>query len=141
MEFINNEEELTSLYRKLTPPLVTLLSGAPETQFLALRSAELILERRPEILRKDVKVFFCKYNDPLYVKVSKLEIIHKLATLDNLERILEELRESGNNLRENLANSTGMLPRLILYLFANQYEPLVGLQSILTLLQLNALMF
>ena len=100
MEFINNVEDLASLYRKLTPPLVTLLSGPPEIQFLALRSAELILERRPEILRKDVKVFFCKYNDPLYVKLSKLEIINKLATLDNLERILEELREWDKRLRE-----------------------------------------
>lgn len=72
---------------------MTLLSKPPEIQFVALRNAQLILERRPEILRNDIKVFFCKYNDPIYVKLAKLEVIVKLASESNIDKVLEELKE------------------------------------------------
>ena len=73
--------------------VVTLLSKSPELQFVAIRNAQLILEKRPEILRNDIKVFFCKYNDPIYVKLAKLEVIVKLANEDNIAKVLEELKE------------------------------------------------
>jgi len=76
---------------------VTLLSKPPELQFVALRNAQLILEKRPEILRNDIKVFFCKYNDPIYVKLAKLEVIVKLASEKNIDKVLEELKEYGHN--------------------------------------------
>jgi AP-2 complex subunit beta-1 len=40
-----------------------------------------------------VKVFFCKYNDPIYVKLSKLEIIYRLADKSNVTQVLTELQE------------------------------------------------
>jgi vesicle coat complex subunit len=46
------------------------------------------------VLRNDVKVFFCKYNDPIYVKLAKLEIIYRLANEKNVEQVLAELKES-----------------------------------------------
>jgi len=51
------------------------------------------LEKRPEILQNDIKVFFCKYNDPIYVKLAKLEVIVKLANENNISKVLEELTE------------------------------------------------
>ncbi len=39
------------------------------------------------------QVFFCKYNDPAYVKLEKLEVIIKLATAANIDQVLMELRE------------------------------------------------
>ncbi|QSS62748.1 adaptor protein complex AP-1 [Histoplasma capsulatum] len=91
--YISDEKQITSLSRKLSPPLVTLLSKGPEVQYLALRNAILILQRRPEVLRNDIRVFFCKYNDPIYVKVTKLELIFMLATKENISVVLTELRE------------------------------------------------
>jgi AP-1 complex subunit beta-1 len=32
-------------------------------------------------------VFFCKYNDPLYVKMEKLEIMIKLASDKNIDQV------------------------------------------------------
>ena len=93
MNYIDNPKEISALCRKLSPPLVTLLAKGPEVQYLALRNALLILQRRPEVLRNDIRVFFCKYNDPIYVKVTKLELIFMLATEDNIEEVLTELRE------------------------------------------------
>ncbi|KAI9804548.1 MAG: hypothetical protein M1825_001448 [Sarcosagium campestre] len=93
MNYIADEKQISSLCRKLSPPLVTLLAKGPEVQYLALRNALLILQRRPEVLRNDIRVFFCKYNDPIYVKVTKLELIFMLATEKNIEEVLTELRE------------------------------------------------
>jgi vesicle coat complex subunit len=93
MNYIGDEKQVAALSKKLSPPLVTLLSKPPEVQYLALRNAILILQRRPEVLRNDIRVFFCKYNDPIYVKVTKLELIFMLATKENISVVLAELRE------------------------------------------------
>ncbi len=91
--YIADEKGVAALCRKLSPPLVTLLAKGPEIQYLALRNALLILQRRPEVLRNDIRVFFCKYNDPIYVKVTKLELIFMLATEHNIGEVLAELAE------------------------------------------------
>ncbi|PHH65299.1 hypothetical protein CDD81_2711 [Ophiocordyceps australis] len=91
--YISDERQVAALCKKLSPPLVTLLAKGPEVQYLALRNALLILQRRPEVLKNDIRVFFCKYNDPIYVKVTKLELIFMLANEDNIDEVLTELRE------------------------------------------------
>lgn len=40
-----------------------------------------------------MQVFFCKYNDPLYVKMEKLEIMIKLASDKNIDQVLLEFKE------------------------------------------------
>jgi vesicle coat complex subunit len=72
---------------------VTLLSSGPEVQYVALRNILLIIQRRPTVLKNDVKVFFCKYNDPIYVKLAKLEIMYRLASEENVREVLAELEE------------------------------------------------
>uniref|UniRef100_A0A8C7KNU5 AP complex subunit beta n=1 Tax=Oncorhynchus kisutch TaxID=8019 RepID=A0A8C7KNU5_ONCKI len=82
-----------SLLKKLSPPLVTLLSGEPEVQYVALRNINLIVQKRPEILKQEIKVFFVKYNDPIYVKLEKLDIMIRLASQANIAQVLAELKE------------------------------------------------
>ena len=72
---------------------MTLLSSGPEVQYVALRNILLIIQRRPSVLKNDVKVFFCKYNDPLYVKIEKLDIMVRLASDNNVDALLSELKE------------------------------------------------
>ena len=60
---------------------------------MALRNILLIIQRRPAILRDSVKVFFCKYNDPVYNKLAKLEIMYRLSNAENAKVILAELHE------------------------------------------------
>ena len=86
-------EFMKNLMRKLAPPLVTLLSLEPEVQYVALRNINLIIQKRPEILRHDIQVFFVKYNDPLYVKLEKLDIIIRLTSEVNMIQVLSELKE------------------------------------------------
>uniref|UniRef100_A0A672QEW8 AP complex subunit beta n=1 Tax=Sinocyclocheilus grahami TaxID=75366 RepID=A0A672QEW8_SINGR len=82
-----------TLLKKLSPPLVTLLSGEPEVQYVALRNINLIVQKRPEILKQEIKVFFVKYNDPIYVKLEKLDIMIRLASHANIAQVLAELKE------------------------------------------------
>ena len=43
---VSNAETVKALCKKLAPPLVTLLSGEPEIQYVALRNINLIAQKR-----------------------------------------------------------------------------------------------
>lgn len=93
MEIVTDQEFVSVLTRKLAPPLVTLLSSEPEVQYVALRNINLIVQKRPDILKHEMKVFFVKYNDPIYVKLEKLDIMIRLASQANIAQVLSELKE------------------------------------------------
>ncbi|KAJ7774674.1 adaptin N terminal region-domain-containing protein [Mycena maculata] len=93
MNYMENRRLIDYICKKMGPPLVTLLSSGPEVQYVALRNILLIIQRRPAVLKNDVKVFFCKYNDPIYVKLAKLEIMYRLARAENANEVLAELQE------------------------------------------------
>ena len=86
-DFVNN------MVKKLSPPLVTLLSSEPEVQYVALRNINLIIQKRPDILKHEMKVFFVKYNDPIYIKLEKLDIMIRLTSQANIAQVLSELKE------------------------------------------------
>jgi vesicle coat complex subunit len=105
----NISQELSKQYlKKMAPPLgiylcatcrklltfpVTLVASAPEVQYVALRNIDLLLQAKPDILSKELRVFFCKYNDPPYVKLQKLEIMVRIANDKNVDQLLAELKE------------------------------------------------
>ena len=111
MNYMENRKLIEYICKKMGPPLgtylvtlivvlrglrffaVTMLSSGPEVQYVALRNILLIIQRRPAVLKNDVKVFFCKYNDPIYVKLAKLEIMYRLAREENYKEVLAELQE------------------------------------------------
>lgn len=72
---------------------VTLISSQPEVQYVALRNINLLLQAQPDILTKEIRVFFCKYNDPPYVKLEKLDIMIRIANEKNIDQLLMELKE------------------------------------------------
>uniref|UniRef100_H2ZFP4 AP complex subunit beta n=1 Tax=Ciona savignyi TaxID=51511 RepID=H2ZFP4_CIOSA len=94
LELMDSDKEYQgNLLKKLAPPLVTLLSAEPEIQYVALRNINLIVQKRPSILKHEMKVFFVKYNDPIYVKLEKLDIMIRLASQSNIAQVLAELKE------------------------------------------------
>jgi vesicle coat complex subunit len=62
-------------------------------QYVALRNIDLLLQKQPDILSKEMRVFFCKYNDPPYLKLQKLEIMVRIANDKNVDQLLAELKE------------------------------------------------
>ncbi|CAK0783703.1 hypothetical protein CVIRNUC_006902 [Coccomyxa viridis] len=93
LPLIKDEAQVKMLVKKLGPPLVTLLSEEAEIQYVALRNINLIVQNHPEVLSYEIKVFFCKYNDPIYVKLEKLDIMIALASERNIDQVLLELKE------------------------------------------------
>ncbi|KAI8071065.1 adaptin N terminal region-domain-containing protein [Gongronella butleri] len=96
MQHVADKNTTKVLCRKMAPPLVTLLSSPPEVQYIALRNINLVLQRRPEVLSNEIRVFFTKYNDPPYVKMEKLEIMIRLCNDRNVDQLLSELKEYAN---------------------------------------------
>ncbi|KAI4213459.1 MAG: hypothetical protein LQ351_003959 [Letrouitia transgressa] len=92
MKLINAEAEKSYL-KKMAPPLVTLVASPPEVQYVALRNIDLLLQKQPDILSKELRVFFCKYDDPSYIKFQKLEIMVRIANDKNVDQLLAELKE------------------------------------------------
>lgn len=86
------------MVKKLAAPLVTLLSCEPEIQYIALRNISFIIQKEPSIFEGNVKVFFCKFNDPLYLKLEKVEILVKVTEEKNAEAVLNELQDYSNDL-------------------------------------------
>lgn len=93
MDTIDNSEKSRSICRKLAPPLISLMNNAPEIQYIATRNINLILMKYPGIFDKEVRVFFCNFQDPLYCKLSKLELMIRLADLQNVDQLLTELKD------------------------------------------------
>lgn len=97
MDHINNQDVVKSFCKKMAPPLVTLLTTKePEIQYIALRNINLIVQKRPNVLQHELRVFFIKYNDPIYVKMEKLEILIMLASERNIEQVLSEFKEAAS---------------------------------------------
>ena len=88
-------KEIESRVQAIAPPLVSLVSGGTdfEIRYVALRNISLILQRFPELLSSQVRVFFVKYNDPIYIKLEKLDIMLQLVNASNVRGILNEFAE------------------------------------------------
>ena len=53
------------------------------------------------------QVFFCKYNDPIYVKMEKLEIMIKLASDKNIDQVLLEFKEYATEVDVDFVRKVG----------------------------------
>ena len=90
---IDKDEVVQPLLKKIAPPLVSLLASEPEIQYVSLRCINLVIQKYPDLLLCSIKVFFCKYTDPIYIKMEKLELLVRLVTLSNVDQVLTELRD------------------------------------------------
>jgi vesicle coat complex subunit len=71
LDFLSNPDVIRSNAKKMTAPLISLLSGGrePEIEYVALKNIAIILQKRPIVIEKEIKMFFCNFNDPIYIKL------------------------------------------------------------------------
>lgn len=96
LPYTETDSKSDLIMKKISSALVSLLSTPPELQYVALKNIRIILEKYPEILAKELRVFYIKYNDPIYVKLEKVEILIRLVDPANLKQctlLLNELKE------------------------------------------------
>lgn len=104
-DLIKDKEQKKAVVKKLAAPLVTLLSCEPEIQYIALRNISFVLQKEPTIFENSSKVFFCKFNDPLYLKLEKIEVLIKVVVEGNSESILNELQDYSNDMDMDLVQA------------------------------------
>ena len=70
--------------------IMSLLISYPEIQYILLRSLYAIALKRPILLEKEFKYFYVQYNDPIYIKLEKVDILYKLCNKKNYGMIIQE---------------------------------------------------
>ena len=92
-------QDIKQLFSHIIPPFLSLVSGAdPEIQYIVLRTLSLFVLKYPKALSKEIRIFFCKFNDPSYVKIEKLDIILTICTIKNINLVISELAEYCNSI-------------------------------------------
>jgi vesicle coat complex subunit len=85
------------IFGQVIPPFITLVTSAePEIQYVVLRTMSLFVQKYPRALAREIRVFFCKYNEPSYVKLEKLNIIVTITNEFTAADVLDELNEYCN---------------------------------------------
>ncbi|SMN18206.1 similar to Saccharomyces cerevisiae YJR005W APL1 Beta-adaptin, large subunit of the clathrin associated protein complex (AP-2) [Maudiozyma saulgeensis] len=93
------EEVNQTIIKRLSNSVIALLEKPAELQFLVLRNVILLLLSRDQSLLKfDVPYFFIEYNDPIYIKDTKLECLYLLSNEGTLPQILDELEEHATDI-------------------------------------------
>jgi len=93
LDLLESKEFVSVLLKKIKPILVTMLTREPEIKYVALRNINLILQKKPNLLANKINVFFCEFDDPIYVKLEKLEVMIMLVNEKNLDALLQEFKE------------------------------------------------
>lgn len=93
MSHLDSDDKRSFLVKKMSAPLITLLTGQPEIQFVALRNLSILLRVYPNLLSDNVRVLFVSYADPFYVKCEKLDLMVQIADESNSDALLAEFAE------------------------------------------------
>lgn len=89
---------------RIKDPLMTLLSRDHfETAYAVLCHFHLIAQRAPIIFSQIYTTFYCRINEPSYIKFLKLDILAAIADETNAYDIATELTEYVNDIDEKLA--------------------------------------
>lgn len=80
MDYLSHPDSIRAYNNKISAPLITMISRESEISYLVLKTINLVLQKRPLLLPKELKIFFVNYHDPLYVKLEKLEVLAKIAS-------------------------------------------------------------
>lgn len=80
------------IFKRGRKPLLHCLSlGNSELTHVLLLYIDSILEENLQTFSDHHKYFFCKYNEPIYVKIRKVQLLPRIVSEQNLNDILEEL--------------------------------------------------
>lgn len=94
MDYLTNNDVIRNSCSKVTQTLITLIGNSDhEFKYVVLKNINIIIQKRPLILNREIKIFFCSHNDPHYVKIEKLEVLLRLADDSTIDPILMELKE------------------------------------------------
>ncbi|KAN0027233.1 hypothetical protein ACTFIU_009923 [Dictyostelium citrinum] len=83
--------------QKVGKSLVRILRSGPEVQYITLTNISTMVTLRPSMFEPHLSEFFIHSSDPEYSIKLKLEILTRLATPENIGKILKEFKEYVKN--------------------------------------------
>ncbi|KAM9985977.1 hypothetical protein ACTFIZ_004256 [Dictyostelium cf. discoideum] len=83
--------------QKVGKSLVRILRSGPEVQYITLTNISTMVTLRPSMFEPHLSEFFIHSSDPDYSIKLKLEILTRLATPENIGKILKEFKEYVKN--------------------------------------------
>lgn len=93
----DNRDLQIEVMKRLRGPLLTLMASAtPELAYTVLVHIQALCQRGntyAEVFAPEYKQFFCRYNEPSYIKTVKIDILTALADETSAEPIVGELSE------------------------------------------------
>lgn len=102
-----DKNESKEIFEKILPSILSLSSSAEyEIQYTVLRTISLFVKKYPKALSKEIRFFFCKYNDPSYIKLEKLDIILEIVTASTVQSVLDEFSEYINSVDVSFVRKT-----------------------------------
>ncbi|XP_074119205.1 AP-4 complex subunit beta-1 [Sminthopsis crassicaudata] len=96
----------TDVLVRVKGPLLTACSSeSRELCFAALCHVRRILRSLPGHFSSHYKKFFCSYSEPHYIKLQKVEVLCELVNDENVQQVLEELRDYCTDVSADLAQA------------------------------------
>jgi len=87
------QDILPQVYARVKVPLLTLAEGCiTELQFTILKHVAVLAYRSETVFEDDYKAFYCRHNEPSYIKLVKLKVLRTIASVKNGAPIIEEVR-------------------------------------------------
>lgn len=101
----------TQVYERLKPVLLTLAAtSTAELAYTVLIHVQLMLKADPDaasiIWGADFKQFFCRYNDPSYLKTVKLDILTLIVRDETVEQVVAEMSEYVTDVDTDIARAS-----------------------------------
>jgi AP-4 complex subunit beta-1 len=96
--FLHLTDDMPNLHKdvheRIKVPLLTCLgSQSPELVYTCLQHIQLLLAKEASSFANNYQAFYCRYNDPPYVKMKKVELLTELCNVENADSVVNELGE------------------------------------------------
>lgn len=92
LDHMDNIDKINLYQKKLASTIESLMLSSYEIKYIILRALYSLVQKRPGIFENKYKCFFIEYNEPIYVKIEKVEILYKLCNDSNYENIFKEFK-------------------------------------------------
>ena len=92
IDLIESEEKRNTYMNKVSKSIMTLMNSEYEIQYVILRGLYALIQKKPNLFTDNYKFFFVQYNEPIYLKIEKIQLLYKLCNDNNFENVIKELK-------------------------------------------------
>ena len=92
IDLVETEEKRKAYMNKVTKSIMSLMNSDYEIQYVILRGMYALIQKKPALFQDNYKFFFVQYNEPIYLKIEKINLLYRLCNNNNFENVIKELK-------------------------------------------------